>query len=120
MKYFIAIVTFFFLFRPIFPVMNYVVNYDYISKELCENKAKPELECNGKCHLKAELANASEKSTPASNESKSNFSIELLFLESLPSYSFHNIFVEKEPVSNLYSKLYFRLNSTSVFHPPII
>ncbi|PKP15212.1 MAG: hypothetical protein CVU07_10940, partial [Bacteroidetes bacterium HGW-Bacteroidetes-23] len=54
--------------------MNYVVNYDYISKELCENKAKPELECNGKCHLKAELANASEESTPASHESKSNFS----------------------------------------------
>lgn len=33
------------------PVFNYITNYDYISQELCENKDKPELECNGKCYL---------------------------------------------------------------------
>ncbi|HRE78801.1 MAG TPA: hypothetical protein PLL09_13370 [Flavobacterium sp.] len=120
MKYFIAIVTFFFLFRPIFPVMNYVVNYDYISNELCENKAKPELECNGKCHLKAELANASEESTPASHESKSNITLELLFLETIPEFKFNRIYVEKNQVSISYSRLYFRLHNTSIFHPPTV
>ena len=33
------------------PVFNYIVNYEYISQELCENKDNPELHCNGKCYL---------------------------------------------------------------------
>ncbi len=33
------------------PVFNYIANYKHISQELCENKDKPELECNGKCYL---------------------------------------------------------------------
>ncbi|HRZ32748.1 MAG TPA: hypothetical protein P5188_10590 [Flavobacterium sp.] len=118
MKYFIIIVTFFFLFRPIFPVFNYVVNYDYISKELCENKEKPELKCNGKCHLKADLAKASEENIPASQETKSNITLELLFLETFPEFKFNRIYVEKHQVSISYSRLYFRLHSTSIFHPP--
>ena len=44
--------------KPIFPVLDYIINYDYIANELCENKAKPELKCNGKCHLVNELAQA--------------------------------------------------------------
>ncbi len=48
------------LVKPVLPVVEYMVNYDYISKVLCENKAKPKLKCNGKCHLMKELAKASE------------------------------------------------------------
>jgi len=33
----------------------YVLNKDYIVAELCENKAKPALKCDGKCHLKKVL-----------------------------------------------------------------
>ncbi|RMG83363.1 MAG: hypothetical protein D6707_01185 [Bacteroidetes bacterium] len=43
-----------------FPVINYFVNYDYISKELCENKDKPELKCHGKCYLQKELKKTSD------------------------------------------------------------
>ena len=39
------------LARPFAPLMDYLINYDYISEELCENKEKPQLECNGKCYL---------------------------------------------------------------------
>lgn len=48
------------LFKPILPVVEYVVLYDYIKNELCVNKDKPELKCNGKCHLKKEMAKASD------------------------------------------------------------
>lgn len=34
---------------------DYLLNYDYISKVLCINKDKPEMHCNGKCHLAKEL-----------------------------------------------------------------
>lgn len=52
------------LIKPILPVVDYIVNYDYIANQLCENKAKPELKCNGKCHLMKELAKASEAKNP--------------------------------------------------------
>lgn len=97
-----------------------MVNYEYITKELCENKEKPELECNGKCHLKAELAKAAEDTIPASQESKTMVTLELVYLEILPEITFNHIFVEKEKVSNLYSRLYFRLHSTRIFHPPTL
>ncbi len=44
------------LTKPMWPVLDYMANYDYIVNTLCENKDKPELECNGKCHLSKELA----------------------------------------------------------------
>lgn len=60
------------LVKPVFPVIDYVVNYDYIAKVLCENKAKPELKCNGKCQLMKELAKAAEEEKPISPAKKPN------------------------------------------------
>lgn len=42
--------------RPILPVVEYYMNYNYISKELCENKDKPYLECNGTCYLEKQMS----------------------------------------------------------------
>jgi len=41
--------------RPLIPIMEYYANYNYIVTELCENKDKPFLECNGKCYLAKEI-----------------------------------------------------------------
>ena len=43
--------------------------------------SKPELECNGKCHLMKELAKASEAEKPLSSDKKSTAKneIELLY-----------------------------------------
>lgn len=119
MKYLILFATFLFLFRPVFPVLNYIMHYDYIKKELCENKDKPELHCNGKCHLKKELAKASNENPPASQDSNVKMSLELVFLESIPEFNFKTFLIEIPQVSDFYSRLYFRLHSTSIFHPPI-
>ena len=45
----------------------YVVNKEYVAKALCENKAKPQLHCNGKCHLAKQLQRLEE---PASDPVK--------------------------------------------------
>lgn len=37
--------------RPVAPIIDYVVNRDYIAEFLCINTNKPELECDGKCYL---------------------------------------------------------------------
>ncbi|ASW75013.1 hypothetical protein IQ37_00075 [Chryseobacterium piperi] len=59
--------TFYMVFRPLIPIMEYVANYNYIVETLCINKDKPEIHCNGKCYLSKELAKTNDtESTPFS------------------------------------------------------
>lgn len=44
------------LVKPLWPTVEYIINYDYIVNELCENKDKPQLNCDGKCYLAKQLA----------------------------------------------------------------
>jgi len=106
--------------KPALPVINYVVNYEYISKVLCVNKATPKLQCNGKCHLMKELAKTSENENPISSDKKmASQQFEILFLEEIKSFEITPIYFFETPKTNsYYSNLYFRLNSDSVFHPP--
>lgn len=39
------------LVQPALPILEYLINYDYIVNELCENRDKPIMDCNGKCYL---------------------------------------------------------------------
>ncbi len=39
------------MLRPLAPLIVYYANYDYIANELCENRNKPILDCNGVCYL---------------------------------------------------------------------
>jgi hypothetical protein len=107
--------------KPIFPVLDYIVNYDYISKVLCENKAKPELKCNGKCQLMKNLAKESEEEKPINSDKKNNLKqeVEVLFFQPVKSLVVEIIdFKKTTSISNNYSNLYSHLNSCSVFHPP--
>jgi len=110
------------ILKPIIPVVEYVVNYDYIVKELCVNKAKPEMKCNGKCHLMKELAKASDTDNPASQDKKgSHHESEILFLEketSVVVFNFNSP-IHKEINAN-YSNLYSHQISIAVFHPPTV
>lgn len=110
------------LLKPVFPVISFMVNYDYIAKELCENKTKPELHCNGKCYLKKELAKASENTNQNSqNKKQIQQETEILFLETICNISFQNNDLHNHPVvKDNYSTQYSHLNSNSIFHPPIL
>ena len=44
------------IIQPVLPVLQYVLNYDYIASELCENRDKPIQTCNGKCYLEKQVA----------------------------------------------------------------
>ncbi|MGB5555970.1 MAG: hypothetical protein WBM83_15045, partial [Flavobacteriaceae bacterium] len=44
------------LLKPLWPIAEYIMNYDYIVNVLCENKDKPQLKCNGTCYLAKQLA----------------------------------------------------------------
>ncbi|WP_026990380.1 hypothetical protein [Flavobacterium subsaxonicum] len=120
MKNAVFIVVFMLLARPVMPVLEYILNYDYIVKELCVNKAKPQMHCNGKCHLMKELAKAAEKEKPASDKKVATQQAEVLFLTSTTNYTFKAlpvIFTQKNSVG--YHNLYTSLISVAVFRPPV-
>ncbi|WP_255566948.1 hypothetical protein [Flavobacterium litorale] len=101
-------------------MFDYIFNYDYIAQELCENKAKPELQCNGKCHLMKELAKAAEDEQPLSEKKVVHQEREILFCQAVVPFSFRNYtgnITNKE--FTLYNNLYSHLVVTSVFHPPV-
>lgn len=77
------------VFKPILPLVEYVIRYDYIKKELCENKKKPILKCEGKCHLKKQLSKEADTKNPTSETKKQAHTVvELLFCQANPSFSF--------------------------------
>ena len=49
------------MLRPIQPLVEYAINYDYISKVLCINKDKPEMSCKGTCQLMKKMEQQQEK-----------------------------------------------------------
>ncbi|MCJ8152501.1 hypothetical protein MKJ01_01850 [Chryseobacterium sp. SSA4.19] len=52
--------TLFVVFRPLAPLVEYAVNYQYISEVLCINKSNPEFHCNGKCYLSKQVAKTND------------------------------------------------------------
>ena len=110
------------LLKPIFPVIEYVVNYDYISKVLCVNKEKPKLHCNGKCHLMKELAKNSENEDPISTNKKITAQETLIvFFQEINSFSISPLYFHKtKKANNNYSNLYYYKTICLVFHPPTI
>lgn len=43
--------------------VDYSLRKDYIIKNLCENRFRPDLHCNGKCYLAKRVAAADQKET---------------------------------------------------------
>jgi hypothetical protein len=107
--------------KPVFPVIDYAVNYDYISKVLCINKEKPAMHCNGKCHLMKELAKASEIEKPISSDKKQNINVlNDLFVEEWETFHLAIMDLQdKSLLNSKYSNFYSHLESYSIFHPPI-
>lgn len=121
MKVATLILCFFMFFKPVLPVVEYIVLYDYIKNELCVNRDVPQADCNGTCYLKKELAKVShaeqgkEKSRFYSVESQVVFYQDLEVdteLVVLP--------ICTEKVKFIYSSTYKYTMQQSVFRPPVL
>jgi 5-methylthioribose kinase len=120
-KKIVLLISIFILARPAIPFLEYIVNYDYIVKELCENKEKPALKCNGKCHLMKELAKTAEDNKNTSSDKKQNVKqeIEVLFCQDFKSLSCSNSYVfTNNKINSVYQNLYALTAIQSTFHPP--
>ena len=100
-----------------FVVLAFNINRDYIAKNLCENRYRPKMHCNGNCVLMKKLK---EKEKAEQNEpaSKSEISIIVLssktyFANTLPPI---HVQVKTEFPESLSAKTVDR--SFAFFHPP--
>ncbi|MDO6738606.1 hypothetical protein [Wenyingzhuangia sp. 2_MG-2023] len=119
MKKILLFIAFSIVFRPVLPVFEYITCYNYIVNELCVNKDKPELECNGKCYLMKELSKASESEKNKGETSKKRmYEFHLLFLHKMDD-SLSKCYLNTSN-SNIfeYSNLYTYLITFFHFHPP--
>jgi len=106
------------MLRPVAPMLDYVINQDYIAEFLCINKNNTTMNCNGKCYLMLELKKQSD-------EKKQN--LPKIAMEEYP-IGFVSIakFNFKEETTTTYihnfkyQNLYSFINVKSCFHPPTI
>ncbi len=105
--------------RTAMPILDYAVNYEYISTQLCENRAKPELRCNGKCYVKKEILKSSENQN--AKESKVQIkSIDFFVMNEISEFK-ADFSVEKNVENNFQNcfNLVLKPFNESVFHPPL-
>jgi hypothetical protein len=99
--------------------VSFKINQDYIAKNLCENRAKPKMQCNGKCQLMKKLKQADkeeQKQIPQTLKEK----YELLYCHNLTSFSIEkrNIFAETKKSFFDYQFHFNTSYNTDIFRPP--
>lgn len=101
-------------------MVEYVANYSYISTELCVNKAKPKLNCNGTCYLSKELSKTNDDSDSPFSKGKTSQKplLDFYILSEITS-----ITKGENKISNFIlpfiSKDYSFLLVQNIFRPPI-
>ncbi len=109
------------LVQPALPVLEYLINYDYIVNELCENRDKPILTCNGKCYLGDQVEKQLDRGPDQQRPIPPKFDTEK-FVTLKTSYKKELLIIEKSIVSKPVSDNFLQegLYIDSLLHPPIV
>jgi len=105
------------MLRPIQPLVEYAINYDYISKVLCINKDKPEMSCKGTCQLMKKMEQQQEKDFQSLRILIEEYPIGFVELISLEVKSILNTNTSS---SYAYHSNYKYLHLSKVFQPPTL
>ncbi|WAC10539.1 hypothetical protein [Dyadobacter pollutisoli] len=100
-----SVISYILLFSIMLPTLSpwgtiayFKLNRDYIARVLCENRARPQMHCNGKCYLAKKLKQQQEKQDKETSEKVQNTPVIQLFTSPFHSYSFETspaVFLEK-------------------------
>jgi len=106
-------------FSQVLIVAEYYANKDYIAKNLCENRDKPKMHCDGKCCLKKKLAKEGKEQAPTSRNQKSEEVVTLFYTETQIEVIAR--YATSLPVHYYsYNELSTSSFHHSVFHPPTV
>lgn len=102
-------------FSDVIIVVHYELNKQYIIEHFCVNRDKPEMHCDGKCHLKKQLqAEAKREQNPINLKTKHDLQLfsqrngKLIDLR----------YTDAHKILSLYQYLSPQFSPGSVFRPP--
>ena len=122
-KILVILLTLLIFIQPLSKVWIFVsfkINQDYIAKNLCENRAKPILKCNGKCQLMKKLKQADkdeEKQTPQTIKEK----LEVLYCHNQANFNVSQKFAFEVKKQSFFGYKFQNHSSyqSTIFRPPI-
>lgn len=93
----------------------YALDIDSFVEQFCENKDKPQLQCNGKCYL-------TKVSKDSSNNKNDNLpAIEwqkLVYCHMEENIEIAKVSLDFKSANFWYTNQYYKLDTSSIFHPP--
>jgi hypothetical protein len=98
-------------------VAYYELNKEYIASTLCENKAKPKMQCNGKCYLSKKIK-AQEKQEQKIPSLLKGIEDVTLFCQTLQLSFSKAFFVLQKTASTLYVLKKYPSPLDCIFQPP--
>jgi hypothetical protein len=103
--------------------LDFELRKDFIIKNLCENRFKPQLNCNGSCYLAKKLHKIAEDNATKETQKQSQSMKKILeeVFETTPLFSC-NLMVKSLSTKFIYSHqlAHYQSFAFSIFHPPIV
>jgi len=100
----------------LFVYAEFKTNQKYIAAVLCENKDKPQLNCQGKCYLMKKLKEAEDKEKKQENTSQKKAAYDLFFIARMEQVALPVILTVKvQPVN---SNIGLSTFDSEILHPP--
>lgn len=96
----------------------YLLNKDYIGNVYCENKAKPQIHCNGKCYLAKQQQKEQKQEQQSGENKREKFEVQLFFLPGETHLT--KAFFTAKPIYNQLTILSLPDYQATIFHPPAI
>ncbi len=104
-------------------IAYYELNIDYITQKYCVNKEKPQLECNGKCHLAKELNTITSDLSDENEENRTSYVLEVFSPLFLEVQSLFNLEMAQDQFSKhtfFYKNKYVSVLEYDLLKPPIV
>lgn len=97
---------------------GFALNKSFIIKELCENRNRPEMKCEGKCFLKKRLAAAEEREKKQEREALNKATVDVFIINEAFVFPFNYALPNTDyPVTLAFELSEF---NTEILHPPSI
>ena len=103
--------------------LDFEMRKDFIIQNLCENRFKPQLNCNGQCYLAKKLHKIAEDNATKETQKQGASMKKILeeVFETMPLFSYELMFENLSQKSNYAHHLAHTQSFTfSLFHPPIV
>lgn len=102
-------------FSRLFIYAGYELNKSYIASTLCENKAKPQLQCKGKCYLSKKIKEAEQREKKQERTSQKDCSMDAVITQKLALKSPFCSITTTKIINPLFILSEY---SPLIFHPP--